>query len=78
MVVEQLDIVKAYNENRELFTLLIREGWIDPVRIRNMEIFLEYNQLEKKCPAKMKRKYMIAIRRNISTKTVERAINSFD
>lgn len=76
-MVNELDIVQAYKEERAIFTLLIKKGWIDPVKIRDMEIFLEFKEMEAATPQIMKRYYKIAIRRNLSEETIRKAVAMF-
>lgn len=79
MVAKELDIVKAYKENTQLFKGLIMKGWIDPVRIRDMEIYMEFQHEKATNPKfeKMKAYYKIAIRKNVSVTTVRNAVKEF-
>jgi hypothetical protein len=75
-VVEQLDIAKVVQENREVFQAFMNAGMIDPVWIMRLEIWLEFKGMKEDEPT-MKKYYKIAIRKNVSVKTVQRAINQF-
>ena len=69
-------VAELITKNEEIFDQFIRAGLIDPKHKRDLEIWNEYQSLPEGKPV-MQRYYMIAIRHNLSTKTVRRAVNFY-